>query len=989
MKRLCLASFVAVAALIAIPRAQMRVVPLDEAQGHVALGLALRHLGNVGIFMQTTAHPDDENNGLLVMLNRGQGYRTALATATRGNGGQNEIGPEIFEALGLLRTGELAALHRFDGAEQYFTRAVDFGYSFGIDETFEKWGRDEITGDYVRLIRMIRPDVIITLPSTGNAGGQHHMASAVITRDAYKVAGDPTKYPDQIKGGLRAWQPKKLYQSAGFGPGGESQARKIARINSGVYDTLLGKTYAEIGAEARSMHKCQGTGQLLALPSPAVPSPYQLVETTLPAQMQKDETSLFDGVDTTILSLAKYGGARVPKDLNDGLTVIATAVQTAQRTFDTSTDEATLKPLLDGLVALRVLRRELRGMTVDEAGKYEIDFRLRQKESEFQQAVLLANGVRVEALADDGVVVPGQATKVSVIVANRGAAAVTVKQVKFVGFGGDPAPSTIREPQGRPEPGRGATGSGQGCTLTAVTGGGGGFPGGGRGRGRGASAAQPAATSISTLARDQVATCEPTLTIPANTRVTEPYWHRKGEEGRYTLDSDAPFGLPIRPTPFYVQATIAFPGGEEIIQRLPVQHRYEGDIFGGEKRTELLVVPALSVRLSPEVAMIPAASIRTARPDRRPAQLAGRGRSSAGPGTTGAGTPETTASGRGRASAGRATPASPAPTPDREIRVTVTNDTKGEADTVVHLELPEGWSATPRVQTLKLDRQAESRTVRFQVRPGPAAAAGGEFHVRAIATAKGQTFDRGFQVIEYPHIRRYHIYANADATLKVTDVRVPQHLTVGYVMGVGDQVPPAIEQLGAKVEMIGPDDLAWGNLARFDVIVTGVRAYERRDDLRANNGRLLDYVFNGGTVIVQYNKFEFNDAQYGPYPAKVSSNRVTDEFAPPKILDPHNPIFTTPNEIGETTWKSWVQERGLYFLGEKDSRYHDLIELEDPFPYNAGVKSGALVDAPYGKGRWVYVGLNLWRQLPAGTEGAYQLLANLLALGRQARARAR
>ena len=178
----------------------MRVVPLDEEQGHVALGLALRHLGNVGIFMHTTAHPDDENNGLLVMLNRGQGYRTALATATRGNGGQNEIGPEIFEALGVLRTGELAALHRFDGAEQYFTRAVDFGYSFSLEETFEKWGRDEITADYVRLIRMIRPDVIITLPPTGNAGGQHHMASAVITRDAYKLAGDPTKYPGTDQG---------------------------------------------------------------------------------------------------------------------------------------------------------------------------------------------------------------------------------------------------------------------------------------------------------------------------------------------------------------------------------------------------------------------------------------------------------------------------------------------------------------------------------------------------------------------------------------------------------------------------------------------------------------------------------------------------------------------------------------------------------------------------------------------------------------------
>ena len=162
----------------------MRVIPLDEEQGHVALGLALRHLSNTGIFMNATAHPDDENNGLLVMLNRGQGYRTALATATRGNGGQNEIGPEIFEALGVLRTEELAAMHRFDGAEQYFTRAVDFGFSFSLEETFDKWGRDEIVGDFVRLIRMVRPDVNSAEPSSDSDGPRADHASAPLLRRA-------------------------------------------------------------------------------------------------------------------------------------------------------------------------------------------------------------------------------------------------------------------------------------------------------------------------------------------------------------------------------------------------------------------------------------------------------------------------------------------------------------------------------------------------------------------------------------------------------------------------------------------------------------------------------------------------------------------------------------------------------------------------------------------------------------------------------------
>ena len=950
MKRVILSSLILVAALIALPGAQMRVVPLDEEQGHVALGLALRHLGNVGIFMHTTAHPDDENNGLLVMLNRGQGYRTALATATRGNGGQNEIGPEIFEALGVLRTGELAALHRFDGAEQYFTRAVDFGYSFGIDETFEKWGREEITKDYVRLIRTIRPDVIITLPPTGNAGGQHHMASAVITRDAYKLAGDPGKFPEQIKEGLRAWQPKKLYHSAGFGfPGEPPTTGRVTRINSGVYDPLLGKTYNEIGTEARSMHKCQGMGQLLSLPTAASNASYQLVETTLPAQQQKDEASLFDGVDSSLASLAKYAGPRVPKDLSDGLTTIAAATQAAQKAFDTSTDEATLKPLQDGLFAVRVLRRELRGMALDDTAKYEIDFRLRQKEGEFQQAIVLAHGIKIEALADDGVVVAGQPVKVNVIVANRVAGAVAIKNVKFDGFDGAAA-----------------------CTMTAFTGGGFGFPGGGRRGGANA----PAPVPMPSVNKDQVAHCEPTLSVPANARVNEPYWHRKGEEGRYTFDADAPFGLPMRPTPFYVQVTLALPGGEEVIQGLPVQHRYEGDIFSGEKRSELLVVPAFSVRVTPQVAIVPESSIRsTAAP--RTTLREPQGRPEPGRGATAAGRAARPAV---RPAAARAPGG--APTPDREIRVTVLNDTTGAADTSVKLELPQGWSATPSEQPVKFSRSDESQTVRFTLKPGSSVGAG-EFHVKAIVSAEGKSYSRGFEVIEYPHIRRYHIYDEAEATLKVINVRTPSDLLIGYVMGVGDQVPSAIEQLGARVQLLSAEDLAWGDLSKFTAIVTGVRAYERRDDLRANNSRLLDYVFKGGTMIVQYNKFEFNDAQYGPYPAKVSANRVTDENAPIQAVAAHSPLLTSPNEIGEAAWKNWVQERGTYFLAEdKDSRYHDVLQMEDNFPYNKGVKTGALVEAQYGKGRWVYVGLGLWRQLPVGTNGAYQILANLISLGK-------
>lgn len=929
-------------------RAQMRVTPLDEGHGHVALGLALRHLSNTGIFMHATAHPDDENNALLVMLNRGLGFRTALATATRGNGGQNEIGPEIFEALGVLRTEELAALHRFDGAEQYFTRAVDFGFSFSIEETFEKWGRDDITADYVRLIRTIRPDVIVGLRPDGQGGGQHHQASAVISRDAYKAAADPAKYPDQIKAGLRPWQPKKYYFGRFGFPGEAAAPGKVLSVNVGSYDPLLGKTYADIGAEARSMHKCQGMGQMLALPGPAA-SNFQLVESAIAGQTEKDEQSLFDGVDYSILGLARYAGsARPPRELTAGLTAINNAVQTAQKTFQTAGGQATLQPLLAGLRAVRSMRGQLPRLQVDEAGRFEIEFRLRQKEREFQQAILLANNIQVEAVADDGVVVPGQAVKVSLIVANRGGVDINVKQASFEGFAGKLV-----------------------CTLTARTTGSGFM--GGRGRG---SAPPPSGPSLSSLKKDQVAHCEPSLIIPPDQRITEPYWHRDGEAGRYTFDDDAPFGLPYRQTPFYASATFTFGADvEEVYHAMPVQFRSEGNIFTGEKRAELLVVPALSTRVSPAVTILPLANVpaAVAPPPPPPSAPAGRGR-----GAAGRGVPPTGRGGRGRAAA----PPPPAPVvvdDQREVRVTVSHAARGEAEATVALTLPKGWASTPVQQAVTFTREDEERTVRFQVKPAPGTPAGA-YPIGATAAIGAQTFERGYQVIEYPHTRRQHIFEAAQTTLKIIDVKMAPNLTVGYVMGVGDAVPDAIAQLGAKLEQIGPDELAWGNLSRFNTIVTGVRAYERRADLRANNSRLLDYVRDGGTLIVQYNKFEFNEAQYAPFPAKVTSDRITDETAPVRIVNPSDPLFATPNRITDEAWQGWVQERGLYFLASDDSRYREHVVIADPFPNNPGEKNGALVSAQHGKGRWAYVGLGLWRELPAGVPGAYQLLANLLSL---------
>src|SRR6204780_572731 len=244
---------------------------VGQNSGHAALGLAIRKLGVSGTFLQAPAHPDDETNALFAMFTYGMGLRSIDLQNNRGDGGQNEIGPELFRDMAVLRTSELLSAHRVDGAEQYFTRAIDYGYSFDPEEVITKWGRKDIVGDYVRLWRTLRPDVIVTMNIQGRGGDRAHEATTVLVRESFRAAGDASMYPEQLQEGLRPWQPKKLYFSGalavpgeapaggrgGRGRGGAAQgadAAKLTTVSTDTYDPLLGRTYAEIASDAHSFH---------------------------------------------------------------------------------------------------------------------------------------------------------------------------------------------------------------------------------------------------------------------------------------------------------------------------------------------------------------------------------------------------------------------------------------------------------------------------------------------------------------------------------------------------------------------------------------------------------------------------------------------------------------------------------------------------------------------------------------------------------------
>ena len=896
-----------------------RIQPLSDLTGGPGLLLALRQLTTVGTLMYATAHPDDESNEVLALYARHFGMRVALVTATRGDGGQNEIGTELFDALGVLRTEELLAAHRFDGAEQYFTRAVDFGYSFSTQETLERWGHDEILGDYVRHIRTIRPDVLLTLSPDGEGGGQHHQASALLAVEAFRAAADPARFPEQIREGLRPWQVRKLYRpltglgGAGRGASGSSRSdgrrgsgngrapaktdEAIATLETNIYEPLLGCTIAEAGSVAYGMHMCQGRVPMVRSPTATGTATYRLLE-SVPRESPVAEQSLFDGLDTSLASLAKYAGDRPPQGLVAGLGRIADRVVAATRAFESSGPSAAVSDLTAALTATRELIANLRSLGLVDSARFEIEQRLGRKESQAQQALLFAQGVRIDTTATDGVLVPGQSLKVTVAIANHGVGPITLQRLELMAF-----QNTTRGPECKP--------------------------------------------SV-TLAAAESYACSTDVRIPFDAPYTDVYWQRPENAGRATFafkpylpfgaGAQPTFGAPFSPTPFLALLALDI-AGVRVDRLVPIQHRYGGDGLVGEKRMELQIVPAFAVSVSPSIVVVPS----------RPA------------------------------AAGRASTT-------REIRVAVTNGEQGAASAEVRLKPPVGWRVAPVSIRIAFTREDESVTTRFTLVP-PAGVKPGESEIAAEVidlSAKGaEPFTSGYQVIEYPHIQRRHKIIPASVTLKVIDVGVAPSLSVGYIMGVGDQVPGALRQLGARVAMIDADEMAWGDLSKYHTIVTGVRAYERRADLRANNHRLLKYVEDGGTVIVQYNKMEFNQAPYAPYKAAVTSERVTDERAPVKVLQPSHPAFSYPNRIGPADFDGWVQERGTYFLGELDPKFVALVEMQDPFEFNPGPKRGALVEARYGKGRWMYVGLGLWRQLPSGTDGAYRLFANLISLGKR------
>ncbi len=417
------------------------------------------------------------------------------------------------------------------------------------------------------------------------------------------------------------------------------------------------------------------------------------------------------------------------------------------------------------------------------------------------------------------------------------------------------------------------------------------------------------------LAPDEPFRTTLTLRIPADRPADNPYWlDAPPEGGLYTVKDAALIGRPDNPPSFSAHVELAV-AGTPVALDVPVFYR-KTDPVRGEVYSSFLVAPAVTANLDEKVYAF----------------------ASTGPKT---------------------------------VRVTLRSGMAGLSGTL-RLVSDAGFRAEPESIPFSFAAKGESRTVTFAVTAPPAAATA---TLRAVATVNGAAVSRSLVLIDYPHIPPQTLFPPAEARLVRLDLVVPKQ-KVGYVMGPGDTVPEALRQVGYDVVLLSDEDLEGGDLSPFGAIVTGVRAYDTRPILTPVEDRLLQWVKGGGTLVVQYNTTGGLLTEHlGPYPLKLSHDRVTVEEAPVAFLLPKHPLLNTPNRITPADFEGWVQERGLYFPGSWDPRYETPISCHDPGETD---KPGGLLYTRYGKGVFIYTGYAFFRQLPAGVPGAYRLFVNLL-----------
>lgn len=896
---------------------------LPQDRGADGLAQTLRKLKTWGSMMMIVAHPDDEDGGLLAELSRGRGDRVALFTITRGEGGQNAMSNETEDGLGLIRTNELLAADRYYGVQQYFSRFVDYGFSKTLTEADQKWGTQNVLRDVVWAVRKYRPLVVSSVFVGGITDGHgHHQMSGEMTQEVFAAAGDPKVFPDQIAAGLEPWSPLKVYARV---PGYDISSK-------GMYDyathhwapvrfyNYVTKTWSTHVPKANVViHEGDW--------DPVLGESYnQMARTGWSHQKSQFGGGFLALPGPSDVSYHLYG-SRVPA-----------SAETYENGLETSFFDG-IDTSLPGMAMLahgghkQFLVTALDGIAAD-VNRANAGYRPGHPEA---IAPALADGLKkttqlmaaVKASDFDAAdkasleqALCVKAAQFNTALAEALGLQVRAYRIHDVAAGGNPFLRQV--PQETPQWVTPGSDVDVRVHVTAA-------------REWGAKStlqlarvwlANPDGDHWPVTALDAAAEQETKATdavfrasVPEDAALTRPYFSRPNtEQAHYELDDPHWRERPLAPYPLAGWAEFTYDGVPvRVGQVVQTVHREHGV---GQVAWPLAVAPRLSVNLEQHAGVIPMG------------------------------------------------------TKSWPLTVTVRNDTEKTTTAELHLKLPAGWTDEPATAPLQLAPGA-AQAVTFTLNPDGLASR--NYEIAAVATSEGKSFREGFDVAGYAGLRPYYLYQPSQYRARGIDVKVAPGLKVGYVMGTGDDVPEALGEIGIHPMLLTDGDLATGNLGQYNAIIVGIRAYSARPALTADKQRLLNYVHNGGTLIVQYQRTEFGDA--APYPLSLGDavENVVEENDTVHILQPNDPLLTTPNRITQADFEGWFEEFGHSFLSSWDPHYTALTEVHDP---GQAPQRGGLVYARYGKGTYIYVSYALYRQLNEAVPGAFRLFANLISAGK-------
>ena len=780
-----------------------------------------------------TAHPDDESAAILTYLARGLHADVALLSITRGEGGQNALGPEQAPQLGLIRTQELLAATRGYGVKLYFTRAKDFGFSKTPEETEKIWG-DPVLEDMVRVIREFRPNIVINGWGGVHGGHGHHQLSGIWTPKAVKLAADPKFF---LNPNFPTWD------AAGAGVqildverGSDNPKGYLLPVDE--VSPLYGKSWRDIGLDAFSNHRSQGISAFLS--SPFLHRPLALLpedgSKLNPHSLAIPLTELFGPPDGKTCKAHKTSCEKLK-------TVDAILLEARSRSLSLDWPTAT-QLLVNARKTFASLLPPGFFSSYGPLGAAEAE--LLPQLGRISQALRLASGFEFYAEAETGDVVMKEPFTVTVAYHCR-------QGVKCPVQGPAEVWANSREPAvGEGDPAKGLK---YAVTINSPV-----LP-----------------PTVSEQLRPEPS---PLVLAALNGEIGERYFY------------------PATTTVLHVAAT------STSVTRVPVR-----------------LVPAYTLAVEPTQAVEVLAA------NQKPF----------------------------------------------DVFLRVHSYSLKSAKVSVGLDTPDGFTSSAPVE-LSFDGVGD-QYAKLTVTP-PAKLAPGNFTIAAYAKRDDEKFSTSLEPL--PTMPSILWSEPAQTVVHAFDINVPVNLRVGYITAEGEMIPEALKRLGINVEMLDANALTFGDLSKYSAIVVGVRAYELRPELASANKRLLDYVSNGGTLVVQYNRdFIWNKFLPAPYHATIGNPtpRITDETAEVKFLKPDDPLLNTPNKITAADFQNWVQERGLYYWSDFDAKYTPLLSMHDPGETDL---TGGLVYTPLGKGVYIYTGLAFFRELPEGVPGAYRLFVNLL-----------